>query len=46
MSEIPAGIWIIFGGIFLFSTIVTLLDWIGRRQLRKKSGGDQAAPRG
>ena len=37
------GVLIIFGGIALFTVVVTTLDWIGRRQLRKKSGG--ATPR-
>ena len=37
--------WVVvmFGGITVLVGIVTLLDWIGRRQLRKKSG-DHAAP--
>ena len=37
------GIVIMLGGITVLVGIVTMLDWIGRRQLRKKSG-DHAAP--
>ena len=37
------GVVILFGGITVLAGIVTLLDWIGRRQLRKKHG-DHATP--
>ena len=29
------GFFILFGGITLFAGIITVLDWLGRRQRRK-----------
>ena len=34
------GVYILLGGITLVAGIVTLLDWLGRRQQRKAHKGD------
>jgi len=36
MTGNDAGIYIMLGGMVLFSTVIVLMDWLGRRQRRRQ----------
>jgi hypothetical protein len=42
MSENDLGIYIMMGGIALFSTAIVVMDWLGRRQRRRQKNAATA----
>jgi hypothetical protein len=43
MTGNDIGIYIMLGGMVLFSTIIVVMDWLGRRQRRRQRNAVTAA---